>query len=158
MRYSVKKVFLKMRYSVKKVFLKMRCSVKKGVLKNEVFCKKGVLKNEVFCKKGVLKAANLTLTTLLKKRLWHRCFPVKFVKFSRIYFLLNASGGCFWNYLFSTFFSFEILKSHSYLLKMFFVYFNESLLKLMRNAFYFISKTLSVLEKFTFSSTDFLVM
>ena len=88
-----------MRCSVEKVFLKMRCSVKKGVLKNEVFCKK-----------GVLKAANLTLTTLLKKRLWHRCFPVKFVKFSRIYFLLNASGGCFWNYLFSTFFSFEILK------------------------------------------------
>ena len=129
-------MFLKMRCSVKKVFLKMRYSVKKGVL----------------------KAANLTLTTLLKKRLWHRCFPVKFVKFSRIYFLLNASGGCFWNYLFSTFFSFEILKSHSYLLKMFFVYFNESLLKLMRNAFYFISKTLSVLEKFTFSSTDFLVM
>ena len=75
-----------------------------------MFCKKGVLKNEIFCKKGVLKVADLTPTTLLKKRLWHWCFPVKFVKFSRTYFLLNASGGCFWNYLFSTFFSFEILK------------------------------------------------
>ena len=84
-----------MRYSVKKVFLKMKRSVKKGVLKNEVFCKKGVLRNEVFCKKGVLKDADLTPTTLLKKRLWRRCFPVKFVKFSRTYFLLNASGGCF---------------------------------------------------------------
>ena len=28
--------------------------------------------------------------TLLKKRLWHRCFPVKFAKFLRIPFLQNA--------------------------------------------------------------------
>ena len=35
--------------------------------------------------------------TLLKKRLWHRCFPVNFAKFLRIPFLQNTSGGCFLN-------------------------------------------------------------
>ena len=30
--------------------------------------------------------------TLLKKRLWHRCFPVTFVKFLRTPFLQNTSG------------------------------------------------------------------
>ena len=30
--------------------------------------------------------------TLLKKRLWHRCFPVNFVKFIKITFLQNTSG------------------------------------------------------------------
>ena len=30
--------------------------------------------------------------TLLKKRLWHRCFPVNFEKFSRIPFWQNTSG------------------------------------------------------------------
>ena len=60
----------------------------------EVFCKKGVLKNFAkftgkqlrhslfFNKVAVLRAA-----TLLKKRLWHRCFPVSFVKFLRRRFL-----------------------------------------------------------------------
>ena len=31
-------------------------------------------------------------TTLLKKRLWHGCFPVNFAKFLRTPFLQNASG------------------------------------------------------------------
>ena len=35
------------------------------------------------------------LITLLKKRLWHRCFPVNFAKFLRTPFLQNTSGGCF---------------------------------------------------------------
>ena len=30
--------------------------------------------------------------TLLKKRLWHRCFPVNFTKFLRTPFLQNTSG------------------------------------------------------------------
>ena len=30
--------------------------------------------------------------TLLKKRLWHRCFPVNFAKFLRTPFLQNSSG------------------------------------------------------------------
>ena len=37
--------------------------------------------------RGVLRPA-----TLLKKRLWHRRFPVNFVKFLRTPFLQNTSG------------------------------------------------------------------
>ena len=33
--------------------------------------------------------------TLLKKRLWHRCFPVNFVKFLRTPVFIDTSGGCF---------------------------------------------------------------
>ena len=33
--------------------------------------------------------------TLLKKRLWHRCFPVNFATFLRTPVLQNTSGGCF---------------------------------------------------------------
>ena len=43
--------------------------------------------SEVFCKKQRLRP-----TTLLKKRLWHRCFPVNFAKFLRVPFLRNTSG------------------------------------------------------------------
>ena len=35
---------------------------------------------------------NLRPATLLKKRLWHRCFPVNFVKFLRTPFLQNNSA------------------------------------------------------------------
>ena len=66
----------------------------------EVFCKKGVLKiftkftekhlgEDLFFNKGLRPA------TLLKKRLWHKCFPVNFVKFLRPLFLENTYGGCF---------------------------------------------------------------
>ena len=44
---------------------------------------------EVFCINGVLRNfAKFTgkPATLLKKRLWHRCFPVNFAKFLRIPF------------------------------------------------------------------------
>ena len=34
--------------------------------------------------------------TLLKKRIWHRCFPVKFAKFLRTTFLQNTLDNCFW--------------------------------------------------------------
>ena len=36
--------------------------------------------------------AGLRPATLLKKKLWHRCFPVNFVKFLRTRFLQNTSG------------------------------------------------------------------
>ena len=60
----------------------------------EVFCKKGFLKNftrftgkhlcqRLFFKKVVC----LRLATLLKKRLWHRCFPMNFAKFLKTSFL-----------------------------------------------------------------------
>ena len=41
---------------------------------------------EVFCKRC---SAGLRPTTLLKKRLWHRCFPVNFVKFRRAPFFIE---------------------------------------------------------------------
>ena len=56
----------------------------------EVFCKKGVLRNFAkFTGKPLHqslcfnKNAGLRLAILLKKELWHRCFPVNFAKFLR---------------------------------------------------------------------------
>ena len=53
----------------------------------EVFCKKGALGNFVkFIEKHLCqslffnKVAGLSPATLFKKRLWHRCIPVNFVK------------------------------------------------------------------------------
>ena len=37
--------------------------------------------------------------TLMKKILWHRCFPVNFAKFLKQLFLQSTSDGCFCNYL-----------------------------------------------------------
>ena len=60
----------------------------------EVFCKKGVLRNFVkftgkhLCQSFFFnKVAGLRPATLLKKRLWHRCFPVNFARFLRAPFL-----------------------------------------------------------------------
>ena len=57
----------------------------------EVFYKKGVLKNFSKLTRKHLrrslflnKIAGLRLLILLKKRLWHKCFPVNFVKYLRI--------------------------------------------------------------------------
>ena len=69
----------------------------------DMFCKKGVLKN--FAKFTAIhlcqslffnKVADLRPTTLLKKRLWHRCFPVNFVKFLRTPFFNGTPLCCFW--------------------------------------------------------------
>ena len=56
----------------------------------EVLCKKGVLTNfakltgKHQCRSLFFnKVAGLMPATLLKKRLWHRCFPVNFAKFLR---------------------------------------------------------------------------
>ena len=56
----------------------------------EVFCKKGALSNfakftgKHLCQSLFFnKVAGLRPATLLKKRLWHRCFPVNFAKFLR---------------------------------------------------------------------------
>ena len=60
----------------------------------EVFCKKGVLRNFVkftgkhLCQSFFFnKVAGLRPATLLKKKLWHRCFLVNFVRFLRAPFL-----------------------------------------------------------------------
>ena len=54
----------------------------------EVFYKKGVFRNfPKFTRKHLFlslffnKVAGLRAATLLKKRLWHRCFPENFAKF-----------------------------------------------------------------------------
>ena len=64
----------------------------------DVFCKKGVLRSFTkFTEKQLRqslffnKVAGLSSATLLKKRLWHRCFPVNFAKFLRTHFSQNTS-------------------------------------------------------------------
>ena len=65
-----------------------RCSVRKDVLRNfEKFTGKHLCQSLFFNKVVGLRPA-----TLLKKRLWHRCFPVNFAKFLRTPFLQNTSG------------------------------------------------------------------
>ena len=60
----------------------------------EVFCKKDFLKNftkftgKPLCQSLFFnKVVALRPANLLKKRLWHRCFPVNFAKFLRTVFL-----------------------------------------------------------------------
>ena len=62
----------------------------------EVVCKKRVLKNfskftgKHLCRSLFFnKVAGLRSSTLLKKRLWHRCFPVDFEKFLRTPFFIE---------------------------------------------------------------------
>ena len=56
-----------------------RCSIKKGVLRNFAkFTGKHLCQSLFFN-----KVAGLRDATLVKKTLWHRCFPVNFVKFLR---------------------------------------------------------------------------
>ena len=65
-----------------------RCFVRKGALKNFAkFTGKHLCQNLFFN-----KVAGLRPETLLKKRLWHRCFPVNSAKFLRTPFLQNTSG------------------------------------------------------------------
>ena len=52
------------------------------------------------------KVAGLRPVTLLKKRFWHRCFPVKFVNFLRKHFFIEH---LWWVLLFITLFALGIL-------------------------------------------------
>ena len=68
----------------------------------EVFCKKGVLRNFAkFTEKHRYqsfffnKVGGLRPATLLKKRLWHRCFLWILRNFEEHLFLQNTSAGCF---------------------------------------------------------------
>ena len=66
--------------------------------KKQGFLKKGFLKNFVKFIKHLgqslffNKVTDLRPATLLKKRLWHRCFLMSVVKFLRTPFLQNTSG------------------------------------------------------------------
>ena len=59
-----------------------RCSMKKDVLRNF----------SEFTGKHLCHSLCLGLQLYLKKRLWHRCFPVNLEKFLRTPFLQNTSG------------------------------------------------------------------
>ena len=61
------------------------CSLKKGVLRNFVKFTWKYLCQSLFFN----KVTGLRPTTLFKRRPWHRCFSVNFVKFLRIAFLQN---------------------------------------------------------------------
>ena len=64
------------------------CSVNKGVLRNFAkFTGKHLCQCRFFS-----KVAGRRPATLLKKRLWHSCFPVNFAKFLRTPFSQNTSG------------------------------------------------------------------
>ena len=56
-----------------------RCSTRKGVLRNFTKSTGKHLCQSLFFN----KVADLRPATLVKKRLWHRCFPVNFVEFLR---------------------------------------------------------------------------
>ena len=56
-----------------------RCSIKTGVLKNFAKFRGKHLLQSLFLN----KVAGLRPATLLKKRLWHMCFPVNFAKYFR---------------------------------------------------------------------------
>ena len=65
-----------------------RCSVRKAVLRNFTkFTGKHLCQSLFFN-----KVAGLRPATLLKLRLWHRCFPVNFAKFLRTPILQNTPG------------------------------------------------------------------
>ena len=61
----------------------------------EVFCKKSVLRNFIKFTEKHLRNSQLFIKVVglgYKQRLWHRCFPVNFVKFLRTPFLQKTSG------------------------------------------------------------------
>ena len=64
-----------------------RCSVKKVFLEISKNSQENTCPRVSFLIKLQARPA-----TLLKKRLWHRCFPVNFARFLRIPFLQNTSG------------------------------------------------------------------
>ena len=66
----------------------MRCSVRKRVLRNLAKFRGKHLWQVLFFN----KVAGPVPATLLKKRLWHRCFTVNFAKFLRTPFLQNTFG------------------------------------------------------------------
>ena len=65
-----------------------RCSMEKDVPTNSAKFTGQHLCQSLFFD----KVTDLRPETFLKMRLWHRCFPVNFVKFLGTHFLQNTSG------------------------------------------------------------------
>ena len=61
-----------------------------GVMSEKVFLEISKNSQENTCARA--SCAGLRPATLLKRRLWHRCFPVNFMKFLRTPFLQNTYG------------------------------------------------------------------
>ena len=99
--------------AVRFVFSYFQCLSLSGLRSNrpDVFCKKGVLRNFAKFRGKHLgrnlffnKVAGLRPATLFKKRLWHRCFPMNFVKFPRATFFtehLRATASEEYNWTFN---------------------------------------------------------
>ena len=52
--------------------------------------------NGTWTHNDLVRKKSLRPATLLKWRLWHRCFPVNFAIFLKTLFLQNTSAGSFW--------------------------------------------------------------
>ena len=65
---------------------RQRCSIKKLLIKISQYSQENTYVGFV---------AGLISCNFIKKRLQHKCFPASIVKFLRIAFLWNTSGGCF---------------------------------------------------------------
>ena len=88
--YSNKSVCLQLIKQSSQVMSKVRNS------RSEVFCKKGVLTNftkftgkQLWQRLFFKKVAGLNACNFNKKNLCHRCFPVNFVRFLRIPFIIE---------------------------------------------------------------------
>ena len=68
-------------------FCKKRCSSK--------LCK--IQRKTLVLESFFNKFASITPAILLKKGLWHSCFPVNFAEFLTALFLRNTTGGCLCN-------------------------------------------------------------
>ena len=67
----------------------------RGVLCKKVFLEISKNSQENTCGRVPFLNTCSRVPTLLKKRLWHRCFPVNFVKFLRIPFYRTSLDDCF---------------------------------------------------------------
>ena len=68
-----------------------RCSVIKSVLRKFAKFTKKHLRYRLFFN----KVASIRHATLLRKSLWHRCFPVNFAKFLKTFFYRTSLDACF---------------------------------------------------------------
>ena len=68
-----------------------RCSIKKDVLTILA-----IFTGNQLCQRPFFDKVVSNVCTLLKKKLWHRCFSLIFAKFLRTPFLQNIFGDCFW--------------------------------------------------------------
>ena len=89
-----------------------RCFTQKGVLRNFTKFTGKHLCQSIFYN----KVASLRPATLLKKRHWHRCFPVNFVKFLTTPFLQNTSGRMLLNFTWGSSITIDGKSKHVYVL------------------------------------------